>query len=52
MVELSLLVMCRWPSAVEAKIKNRFDVVLNKGDVPLTQMDLKEVIKSYDAAYR
>ena len=49
MVKPSVLVTRRWPASVEAQLQNRFDVVLNKGDRPLTQSDLKEAVKSYDA---
>ena len=45
MVKPSVLVTRRWPASVEAQLQNRFDVVLNKGDRPLTQSDLKEAVK-------
>ncbi len=49
MVKPSVLVTRRWPAAVEAKLAEDYEVVLNKGDKPLTQGEIREALRSHDA---
>lgn len=45
----SVLVTRRWPAAVEARLAETYDVVLNRDDKPLSSMDFREAIRQYDA---
>lgn len=49
MAKPSVLVTRRWPSAVEAKLAEDYDVVLNTGDKPLSQREIRDALKSFDA---
>lgn len=49
MVKPSVLVTRRWPSVVEQKLAERYEVALNHGDQPLTETDFREAIGKYDA---
>ena len=44
-----ILVTRRWPAAVEARLTERFDAVLNTGDKPLSLKELRTALSSYDA---
>ena len=44
-----ILVTRRWPTSVEAVLAERFDVTLNKDDVPLTESELRQALADYDA---
>lgn len=48
-VKPKVLVTRRWPAAVEAQLSDRFDAVLNAGDVPLSSQELRAAIANYDA---
>ena len=52
MVKPNLLATRRRPAAVEAKLQNCFDVVLDKGGKLLIKTDMKEAMTSYDAESR
>ncbi|PBC01399.1 D-glycerate dehydrogenase [Mesorhizobium sp. WSM3860] len=39
----------RWPAKVEKLLTERFDAVLNAGDVPLTPADFATAFRAYDA---
>jgi len=39
----------KWPASVEAKLKARYDVTLNKDDRPLTADEFKHALQNYDA---
>ncbi|WP_227271972.1 2-hydroxyacid dehydrogenase [Roseobacter weihaiensis] len=45
----SVLVTRRWPAAVEARLAENYDVVLNRDDKPLSSMEFREAIRQYDA---
>lgn len=45
---LRILVTRRWPDAVERALAQRFDVVLNDGDQPLSQSDLAAAMGEFD----
>ena len=49
MARPSVLVTRRWPRAVEARLMEDYDVVLNEGDRPLTPAELREAIRRHDA---
>jgi lactate dehydrogenase-like 2-hydroxyacid dehydrogenase len=49
MARPSLLVTRRWPAAVEARLCETYDAVLNTGDKPLTSDELKAALATYDA---
>jgi glyoxylate reductase len=49
MVKPKVLVTRRWPAAVEARLSETFDTVLNKGDKPLSEIEIRDALKSYDA---
>jgi lactate dehydrogenase-like 2-hydroxyacid dehydrogenase len=49
MTRPSILLTRRWPAAVEAYLRDRFDLHLNEGDAPLTADALKEAMLSFDA---
>lgn len=49
MAKPKVLVTRRWPAAVEAQLSEAFDAVLNTGDKPLSEGELREAMKSYDA---
>jgi lactate dehydrogenase-like 2-hydroxyacid dehydrogenase len=44
-----VLVTRRWPAAVEAVLEERFDVVLNADDVPMSRSELAAALNQYDA---
>ena len=44
-----VLVTRRWPAAVEAVLAERFDVMLNSDDLPMTRSELAEALASSDA---
>ncbi len=47
--KFKVLVTRKWPSPVEEKLKEIFDVTLNKDDIPMTEEQLIEAIENYDA---
>jgi glyoxylate reductase len=49
MAKPRVLVTRRWPAAVEAQLSERFDAELNMGDKPLSEAEIREALKSYDA---
>ncbi len=44
-----ILVTRRWPAAVEAVLAERFDLTLNRDDVPLAESELRQALADYDA---
>lgn len=44
-----VLVTRRWPAAVEARLSERFDTVLNSGDTPLSTGEIRSALASCDA---
>jgi lactate dehydrogenase-like 2-hydroxyacid dehydrogenase len=44
-----IFVTRRWPAAVEARLTERFDTVLNTGDKPLSLKELRAALSSFDA---
>lgn len=49
MARPKVLVTRRWPAAVEARLSEHFDTVLNTGDRPLTPEEFKMALATYDA---
>lgn len=49
MTKPKILVSCRWPAAVEARLADRFDVALNTGDAALTPAEFRQAFKDFDA---
>uniref|UniRef100_UPI000AC2450A 2-hydroxyacid dehydrogenase n=1 Tax=Leisingera sp. F5 TaxID=1813816 RepID=UPI000AC2450A len=49
MAKPKVLVTRRWPAAVEAQLSEAFDAVLNTGDKPLSEAQLRDAMRSYDA---
>ena len=49
MAKPRILVTRRWPEAVEAQLQSQYDVVLNKGDTPLTPKEFRNALGKYDA---
>lgn len=49
MAKPSVLVTRRWPAAVEARLAEDYDAVLNANDMPLSPTEMREALKSYDA---
>jgi glyoxylate reductase len=49
MIKPKVLVTRRWPAAVEAQLSEKFDVVLNRGDVPLMTHEFRQAFLDYDA---
>lgn len=49
MVKPSILVTRRWPTIVEQKLAEHYDVALNRSDRPLSPADFREAIGKYDA---
>lgn len=45
---MRILVTRRWPTGVERALQQRFDVVLNDGDTPLSQADLARAMDAFD----
>ena len=45
---MRVLVTRRWPTGVERALQQRFDVVLNDGDTPLSQTDLARAMDAFD----
>jgi lactate dehydrogenase-like 2-hydroxyacid dehydrogenase len=45
---MRVLVTRRWPEPVEAALRERFDVTLNDGDVPLSQAELAAAMAEHD----
>ena len=44
-----ILVTRRWPAAVEAVLAERFDVMLNRDDIPLNENELRQALSTHDA---
>ncbi|MEM6941655.1 MAG: D-glycerate dehydrogenase [Pseudomonadota bacterium] len=49
MVKPSVLVTRRWPSAVEEKLSDKYEVRLNRSDRPLSAEEFREAIQRFDA---
>ena len=49
MARPKILVTRRWPVTVEAKLAERFNVVINQGDVALKPCEFRQAFKDYDA---
>jgi len=49
MAKPSVLVTRRWPAAVEARLAENYNVVLNTGDKPMSPAEIRQALKSYDA---
>ncbi len=49
MQKYKVLVTRKWPSSVEKKLKESFDVTLNESDIPMTEDQLLEAMNNYDA---
>ena len=49
MQNYKVLVTRKWPSPVERKLEESFNVTLNKDDVPMSEEQLLEAIDNYDA---
>jgi lactate dehydrogenase-like 2-hydroxyacid dehydrogenase len=49
MTKPRILVTRRWPASVEAVLAERFDLTLNKDDVPLGESALRQALTDYDA---
>lgn len=45
---MRILVTRRWPEAVERALQNKFEVVLNEGDRPLSQTQLAQAMGEFD----
>ncbi|MEM9436003.1 MAG: D-glycerate dehydrogenase [Pseudomonadota bacterium] len=45
----SVLVTRRWPDAVEAALATRYDATFNRADKPLTRLEIRDAMGSYDA---
>lgn len=43
-----VLITRRWPSVVEDKLKELYDVTLNETDVPMTMAELQSALQNYD----
>jgi lactate dehydrogenase-like 2-hydroxyacid dehydrogenase len=49
MVKPRVLLTRRWPAAVEARLCEDFDAVLNTGDTPLSETEIQQALRSCDA---
>lgn len=49
MVKPKVLVTRRWPAAVEAQLSDSFDTVFNTTDKPLTPVQFRDALGSFDA---
>lgn len=49
MIKPKVLVTRRWPASVEAQLSDKFDVVLNRGDVPLKPCEFRQAFHDFDA---
>lgn len=49
MTKPKVLVTRKWPAAVEARLKELYDVTLNDVDVPMTTAELRQALADYDA---
>ena len=49
MAKPRILVTRRWPTAVEARLTDRYDAVLNERDQPLSEADLRDALGRFDA---
>ncbi len=49
MQNYKVLVTRKWPSSVEKKLEESFDVTLNESDIPMTEDQLLEAMNTYDA---
>ncbi len=49
MVKPRVLLTRRWPAAVETRLCEDFDAVLNSGDKPLSEVEIQQALKSFDA---
>ncbi|HTU11563.1 MAG TPA: D-glycerate dehydrogenase [Allosphingosinicella sp.] len=45
----SILLTRRWPAEVETRLQERYSVVLNEPDVPLTRAQLRQAMRDHDA---
>ncbi len=45
---MRVLVTRRWPAEVERALQERFEVVLNETDTPLSQAELARAMAEYD----
>lgn len=44
-----VLVTCRWPSAVETKLAEQYDVTMCEADIPISQAGFREALTKFDA---
>ena len=49
MTKPRILTTRRWPEGVERKLADRFDLVLNEGDTPMTAQDFRAAFTEFDA---
>ncbi|WP_109313482.1 D-glycerate dehydrogenase [Ruegeria sp. AU67] len=49
MTKPSVLVTRRWPAAVEARLAEDYNTVLNTGDTPMSPAEIRDALKHYDA---
>ena len=49
--KFKVLVTRKWPSTVEKKLDENFDVTLNENDIPMTEEQLLEAMNKYDAVW-
>ena len=49
MQNFKVLVTRKWPSTVEKKLQENFDATLSTNDVPLSEEELIEAMKNFDA---
>jgi len=49
MVKPSVFVTRRWPAAVEARLAENYNVVLNTSDTPLSPAELRDALQRHDA---
>ena len=47
--KFKVLVTRKWPNLVEEKLKENFNVTLNKNDIPLTESELIKAMDDFDA---
>lgn len=49
MTKPSILVTRRWPAAVEARLAEDYNTLLNTGDTPMSPAEIRDALKHYDA---
>ena len=49
MTKPRVLTTRRWPDAVERQLADRFDLVLNQDDIPMTPADFRQAFAEFDA---